>query len=146
MAEFPGNQGDYSTTLGPDAVFKGELTFEKGLRLHGRVEGKVNTAGRLLIAKEAKMDAEVEAGAIIVEGEVHGNLTANDRIELKNSARVQGDLRASKLVVDEGAVFSGHVTVGPEAVKGRPATAAGGGAAQSVAVNRAFNAPAQPVK
>ena len=117
-----GNQ-DFPTTIGPDASFKGELTFEKGLRLMGRFEGKINTPGRLHIAREAKMQADVEAGAIVVEGDVRGNLTANDRIELKQTARYEGDLSAAKLVVDEGAVFSGHVTVGPDAVKGgnRPA-------------------------
>jgi len=114
-----GNQ-DFQTTLGPDAVFKGELTFDKGLRLHGRLEGKINTAGRLHVAKEAKMSADVDAGAIIVEGDVKGNLNASDRIELKNSARYEGDLACSKLTVDEGATFSGHVHVGPEAVKGGP--------------------------
>jgi cytoskeletal protein CcmA (bactofilin family) len=117
---------EYPTTLGPDAVFKGELTFEKGLRLQGKVEGKISTPGRLHVAKEAKMQADVEAGAIVVEGDVRGNLTANDRIELKQSARYEGDLHASKLVVDEGAVFSGHVQVGPEAVKGGGARSAGG--------------------
>ena len=110
---------DFPTIIGPDASFKGELTFEKGLRLQGKFDGKITTAGRLHIAREARMNADVEAGAIIVEGEVHGNLAANDRIELKASARYEGDLRASKLVVDEGAVFSGNVTVGPEAGKGR---------------------------
>ena len=45
-----GNQ-DFPTILGPDATFKGELTFEKGLRLHGRIEGKVTSQGRLHIAK-----------------------------------------------------------------------------------------------
>jgi cytoskeletal protein CcmA (bactofilin family) len=115
MAE-TGNQ-DVQTTLGPDAVFKGELSFDKGMRLHGRMEGKITTPGRLHVAKEAKMEADVEAGSIVVEGDVHGNLSANDRVELKQSARYEGDLRATKLVVDEGAVFSGHVQVGPEAIK-----------------------------
>lgn len=125
MADIGGQQ-EFPTVLGPDASFKGELTFEKGLRLQGKFEGKINTAGRLHVAREARMQADVEAGAIIVEGEVKGNLNANDRIELKASARYEGDLRASKLVVDEGAVFSGHVTVGPEAVKGsRPQGAPG---------------------
>jgi cytoskeletal protein CcmA (bactofilin family) len=114
-----GNQ-EFPTILGPDAKFKGELSFDKGMRVMGNFEGKVNTPGRLHIAKEAKVHADVEAGGIIVEGEVQGNLSASDRIELKNSARYEGDLRANKLVVDEGAVFNGHVSVGPESVKGRP--------------------------
>ncbi len=124
MAE-AGNQ-EFPTVLGPDATFKGELTFEKGMRVMGRFEGKVTSPGRIHIAREAKMQADVEAGAIIVEGEVKGNLSASDRIELKQSANYEGDLRASKLVVDEGAVFSGHVSVGPEAVKGRTPQPGGG--------------------
>jgi cytoskeletal protein CcmA (bactofilin family) len=117
MADNATNQ-EYPTVLGPDASFKGELSFEKGMRLMGKLEGKINTPGRIHVTKEAKMSADVDAGGIVVEGEVHGNLSASDRIELKNSARYEGDLRASKLVVDEGAVFSGHVSVGPDAVKG----------------------------
>lgn len=108
---------EFPTVLGPDAVFKGELTFEKGLRLQGKFEGTINSVGRLHISKEAKLTGDVEASAIIVEGEVKGNLTAADRIELKASARYEGDVHASKLVVDEGAAFNGHVTVGPDAVK-----------------------------
>ena len=118
--------GEFPTILGPDANFKGELSFEKGMRLMGKFEGKVNTPGRVHVAKEAKMSADVEAGGIVVEGEVHGNLSAADRIELKQSARYEGDLRSSRLVVDEGAIMSGHVTVGPDAVKGKPPQAHGG--------------------
>src|SRR4249920_1087614 len=99
---------DFPTVLGPDASFKGELSFEKGLRLMGKFEGRITSGGRLHIAKEARMQADVESGAIIVEGEVKGNLTASDRIELKQTARLEGDLRATKLTVDEGAVFNGH--------------------------------------
>ena len=115
-----GNQQEFPTILGPDASFKGELSFEKGLRLMGKFEGRITSGGRLHVAKEARIQADVESGSIIVEGEVKGNLTASDRIELKQSARLEGDLRATKLTVDEGAVFNGHVTVGPDAVKGRP--------------------------
>ena len=112
---------DYPTIIGPDANFKGELSFEKGMRIHGRLEGKINTAGRVHVAKEAKLQADIDAGSVLVEGEIHGNLSAVDRIELKNSARYEGDLKANKLVVEEGAVFSGHVSVGPDAVKGSSA-------------------------
>ena len=117
---------EFPTILGPDASFNGESSFEKGVRLQGRFQGKISTPGRVYVTKEARMNAEVEAGGITVEGEVKGNLSANDRIELKQSARYEGDLRASRLVVDEGAVFSGQVTVGPEVMKGRGPQPAGG--------------------
>lgn len=122
---------EFPTVLGPDAVFKGEMSFEKGMRLQGRFEGKITTPGRLHVAKEAKMGADVDAGSIIIEGEVEGNLSANDRIELKASSRYKGDLTASKLVVEEGAAFSGHVSVGPDAAKG---AARGGGRPTPAAV------------
>jgi cytoskeletal protein CcmA (bactofilin family) len=137
---------DFQTVLGPDANIKGEVTFDKAMRVHGRVEGKIISSGRLHVAKEARLTADIEAGSIIVEGEIKGNLTATDRVELKNSARYEGDLRAGKLVVEEGASFSGHVSVGPEAVK------AGAAKPQvQVAVNRqatgaAAGAAPQPVR
>jgi cytoskeletal protein CcmA (bactofilin family) len=131
--------GDFPTIIGPDASFKGELSFEKGLRLHGKLEGKINTAGRLHVSKEAKLHADVDAGAIVIEGDVRGNLSANDRIELKQSARYEGDLTASKLVVDEGAVFSGHVSVGPDASKPKGPTPA-----SSPAINRPTPGPGGP--
>lgn len=148
MAEQQGGN-DFPTIIGPDASFKGELTFEKGLRLMGKFEGKINAGGRLHVAREARMAADVEGAAIVVEGEVKGNLTANDRIELKQSARLEGDMRATKLTVDEGAVFSGHVTVGPDAVKNRPPGAqqqAGGKPSVSVTVMPDAQKQAQPVK
>ena len=118
MAETGNN--DFPTILGPDASFKGDLTYDKGMRLHGKFEGNIMTPGRLHVTKEAKMQADVDAGSIAIEGDVKGKLSASDRVELKQSARYEGDLVASKLVVDEGAVLSGHVTVGPDAVKGKP--------------------------
>jgi len=138
---------DYPTIIGPDANFKGEMTFDKGMRIHGRMEGKITTAGRVHVAKEAKVQADVDAGSLLVEGEVHGNLAASDRIELKNSARYEGDLRASKLVVEEGAVFSGHVTVGPDAVKtpSIPRTGAAQGVRPSVSVSVSAPQP-QPAR
>ncbi|MFT3786409.1 MAG: polymer-forming cytoskeletal protein [Tepidisphaeraceae bacterium] len=137
MAESGGDQ--FPTVLGPDAKFKGELTFEKGLRLQGQFEGSIKTPGKVHVAKEAKLNADVESGAVIIEGEVKGNLQAADRIELKNTARYEGDLTANKLVVDEGAVFQGHVSVGPDAAKPtttRPQASPG--------INRPTPGPNQP--
>jgi cytoskeletal protein CcmA (bactofilin family) len=114
------------------------------MRLQGKFEGKISTPGRLHVTREAHLQADVESGSIIVEGEVQGNLTASDRIDLKQTARYEGDLKASKLVVEEGAVFSGHVSVGPNAVGSKPPTSS------ATAPARPPGAPplphAQPVK
>jgi len=106
--------GDFTTVIGQDAVFKGELSFEKGVRVDGKIEGKVATKGHLAVSQGGKLQADVNAGGIIVEGDVHGNLTASDRVELRKTARLQGDIKASKLLVAEGATFVGHCSVGPD--------------------------------
>ena len=129
---------DFPTIIGPDAVFKGELTFEKGLRLQGRFEGKITATGRLHVTREAKLQADVEGAGVVIEGEVKGNLTASDRVDLKQTARYEGDLRAAKLVVEEGAQFTGHVTVGPAAVNARPA------GPNAATVHRPAGMPGQP--
>lgn len=108
---------EYPTVLGPDVSFKGELTFEKAVKLQGRFEGEVRTGGILHIDREAQLTGDVKAGNIRVDGNVRGNLSAGGRIELRQTADHEGDLQAGKLVVEEGAVFKGHVTVGPGAVK-----------------------------
>ncbi|MHC4547487.1 MAG: bactofilin family protein [Planctomycetota bacterium] len=112
-----GTQGEFTTVIGPDAVFKGELSFDKGVRVDGRIEGKISTKGHLGISQGGKLQADVEAGNIIIEGQVNGNLTASDRIELRKTARLKGDIRAGKLLVADGAAFIGHCQVGPDTGK-----------------------------
>ncbi len=110
MAE---SNGDYTTVIGPDARFKGELEFEKGVRLLGRLEGQVVAKGDLLIAEGATLQGEVKANNIRVEGRVAGNLTASGKIHLSDSANLEGDLHTARLEVADGATFVGHCVVGP---------------------------------
>lgn len=109
----PDADGEFSTVLGPDAVFKGDLQFEKGVKLLGCFEGSIQTKGRLLVAQGAKLKAEVHAGDVDVEGDIQGNLTTTNKIRLKSSANLHGDLRTARLEVNEGAVFVGNCVVGP---------------------------------
>jgi cytoskeletal protein CcmA (bactofilin family) len=126
------SQADVPTVLGPDCNIKGEITFDKAMRVHGRFEGKITSAGRVHFAKEARVQAEVEAGSIIVEGQVRGQLTAGERLDLKQSARYEGDVKANRMTVEEGAVFTGHVSVGPDVVKPQPAAIGRNGNGQLV--------------
>jgi cytoskeletal protein CcmA (bactofilin family) len=111
---------EFPTVIGADAVFKGELSFEKGVRVDGRVEGKIATKGFLAVSQGGTLQADVEAGSVIIEGEVKGNLHAGDRVELRKSARLKGDITASKLLVSEGAAFTGHCAIGADAAKAMP--------------------------
>ena len=114
--------GEFPTTIGADARFKGELEFDKGVRLLGKFEGSISSKGRLHVASGAKLNAEVKAGDIQVEGEVRGNLHASGKVHLKSTAKLEGDLRTARLEVAEGAVFVGKCVVGPqEGVKGQMA-------------------------
>jgi cytoskeletal protein CcmA (bactofilin family) len=108
-----------STVLGADAVFKGQLEFEKDVRLLGRFEGEINSGGQLIIEEPGSLTGNATSGRIQVKGQVKGNLDAAQKVELSSSARVEGDLRTARLEVAEGAMLVGHCTVGvPD--EGRP--------------------------
>ncbi len=113
-------QQEYSTVIGPDVQIKGSVTFEKPARIHGQVEGEILTPGRILVAREGKVQADIDAAAIVIEGDVHGKLSASDRLELKSTAHCEADVHASKLIVESGAVFTGHVSIGLDIAKDRP--------------------------
>lgn len=104
------------TVIGPDTKIKGEMSFERTARVLGQFEGRVTTAGELQIGGSARCKAALEAGTVIVDGLVEGDILARERVQLNGSAKVIGDIVAEKLIVSEGASFSGHCRVGPEAV------------------------------
>ncbi len=110
------NGEDFPTVIGPDAVFKGDLSFEKGVKHLGRFEGTIQTKGHLEVAQGAKLSGDVEAGSINVHGEVRGNLHAVGKVCLAETAKLEGDLHTAKLEVAEGAVFVGRCVVGPNGV------------------------------
>lgn len=113
-----GEANDCATVIGNDVVIKGEITVEKGLRVDGLIEGAVTTKGKVHVGKTGQLSAEVNGGAVVIEGKVKGNVTATDRVTLEATSNVSGDLTASKLIVHEGATFVGKVNIGADAVKG----------------------------
>lgn len=107
------------SVLGADIQIKGDLRFEKPLHLRGRLEGSATGAGALHIAPEGKVQGDIDATAVIIEGDVRGDITAADRVELKANSHYEGNLRSARLAIENGASFSGHVTVGADAAKER---------------------------
>ncbi len=93
--------------LGKGTEFDGKLIFEGTVRIDGKFKGEVFTKGVLVIGESATMHAEVEADTIIISGEVHGNLMASNRIEIRSPGKLYGNIKTATLIVEEGVMFEG---------------------------------------
>ncbi len=124
------SNGEYATTIGPDAVFKGDLEFESGARVLGRIEGTVASKGKILIADGSECTATVTARDVSVEGVLTGNVEAGDRISVAQTGQVHGDIQAARMTMAEGATVNGYCRIGV-AAGGAKAGGAGGQAAAS---------------
>jgi cytoskeletal protein CcmA (bactofilin family) len=106
-----------TTVIAADTVIRGEMVVQQTAYVLGRVEGKLTSAADLVIGPGAECRATVQAAALIVEGTIEGDVIATERLELNATAKVVGDITAARLTVAEGAVFTGHCTIGPEAAR-----------------------------
>jgi cytoskeletal protein CcmA (bactofilin family) len=113
------HNNEFPTILGADAVFKGELRFEKGMKLLGKFEGQINSEGQLVVADGAALTGDAKAGTVRIEGQVKGNVNAGTKVQLAASARLEGDLQTQRLEVAEGAVLIGRCVVGVNSSGGK---------------------------
>jgi cytoskeletal protein CcmA (bactofilin family) len=98
------------THIGPGIVIHGELSSEESLRVDGYVKGQILLReAELTIGQSARVEADVRSLRVLVLGTVTGNIAASERIELGASASVTGNLSANKVVIVEGAQFTGTV-------------------------------------
>ena len=111
-------QGDKRmATIGQSIIFKGELAGDEDLEIEGQVDGNVNLQNhQLTVGANGRLRAEVQAKTIIVIGQVIGNLTATERIEVQATGVVEGDLRAPRLNVQEGAVLNGAIDMSAQSI------------------------------
>jgi len=97
--------------LSSDVEIKGSIKFQKELLIDGKVEGEINSDGVLTIGENADIRGEIKTKSITVFGKVQGNITVAERCELKSKCTLQGDLKAARLVIEEGATFIGKSEV-----------------------------------
>jgi cytoskeletal protein CcmA (bactofilin family) len=96
--------------IGKSVVFNGNLTASEDLFIEGTVEGKVELRDHVLtIGPNAKIKAEVHAKTVIVRGEVVGNITASEKLDIRDSGSVDGDISAPLVAIAEGAHLRGSV-------------------------------------
>lgn len=91
-------------TLSSGVKIKGSITFQKELVIDGTVQGKINSNGVLTIGENGDVRGEIKAKSVTVYGKVHGTITA-ERCELKSKCTLEGDLKAARLIIEEGATF-----------------------------------------
>ena len=96
------------TVIGHDAYFQGTLTAKGSLRIDGRVDGSVVDAKFVTLGKTGKVKGDISCEVCCISGEVKGNVAAVDHIEVLAGAKVDGDLRAPRIILEEGAVFNGN--------------------------------------
>jgi cytoskeletal protein CcmA (bactofilin family) len=118
MAEHSGKD-----ILSSDVEIKGSIKFQKELLIDGKVEGEIHSDGVLTIGENADIRGEIKTKSITVFGKVHGNISVAERCELKAKCMLQGDLKAARLIIEEGATFIGKSEVTSGTIPAKPAPA-----------------------
>jgi cytoskeletal protein CcmA (bactofilin family) len=101
---------DRIAAVGSSVVIKGELLAREDVVIAGRVEGTISVEGHLVVVEPGgHVSADVVAKGIVIAGTVTGSVVAEERIELRSTARVEGELSAPRIAIAEGATLSGRV-------------------------------------
>jgi cytoskeletal protein CcmA (bactofilin family) len=102
--------------LAADVEIKGNLKFSGELTFEGKLDGEINTDGTLNLGDSAVINGNINAQTVIVRGKVNGNIVAKEKIDIKAKTELFGDIRASRLTVEEGVTFVGKTEVNPNKV------------------------------
>lgn len=117
---------DGSTVIGKSVVIRGDITGSEDLYMDGDLEGTVKlTENCLTLGPNARVVADIHVRDLIVLGSLVGNVHATGRIELRQSASVQGDIVASRLSIEESAVIKGRVELAASTSAAKAAPSAG---------------------
>jgi len=99
-----------TAVIGPKIRFKGELVGEEDLLIQGQVEGTIDLKGHnLTVGEKGVVQANVTAKTVIVEGRVEGDLYGEERVAIRSSSHVQGNIKADRVVLEDGAKFRGSI-------------------------------------
>ncbi len=102
--------------LNSDVELKGTLKFTGELTFDGKLDGDINSEGTLHLGDNAVVKGTIDVGTVIVRGKITGNVVAKDKIDIKAKPELFGDIKAAKLVIEEGVTFVGKSEVNPNKV------------------------------
>lgn len=103
-------------TISSDVEIKGTIKFENDLVADGRIEGEIITKGALVIGTNGYVQGDITAGSVAIQGQVLGNVTADQRVELLRDSELVGDLTSPRVMIDDGATFVGKANINPSTI------------------------------
>lgn len=115
-----GHSNKIESVLGPGIHFQGTFTGAGGIRIEGTFDGSINVRGAVVVADGAKVTANIQAASVSIAGTVQGDITA-DKVEIRSTGRIFGDLVTTKFATEEGAFLRGQVRMEDELTDPEPA-------------------------
>jgi cytoskeletal protein CcmA (bactofilin family) len=125
--------GDLSGFLDVGSHFEGELKFEQSFRVDGKVVGKVISEGDLVVGERGEIDGEIRVGRLFVSGLVKGEVHVSRRLSIHPSGRVEGEVHARALIIEEGGILEGQSSMKIATDERAPAESTGSTAAATSA-------------
>jgi len=116
----PTRGGGERATIGPSITIRGEVTGDEDLLIQGRVDGSVDLKQHTVtVGRDGQVKAGISARIVTIEGKVEGDLLAEEQVILRSSARVEGDIAAPRVTLEDGATFRGGVDMGSSSDRDR---------------------------
>ncbi|NVM24317.1 MAG: polymer-forming cytoskeletal protein [Desulfobacterales bacterium] len=94
--------------LGRDTEFEGKFSFTGAVRIDGKLSGEIFSSGTLIVGESALIRSQINVADMIIRGEVHGDIFAENKIEIKVPGKLFGNIQTPKLVIEEGVIFEGN--------------------------------------
>ncbi|MFB0520130.1 MAG: polymer-forming cytoskeletal protein [Desulfatiglandales bacterium] len=94
--------------LGKEIEFEGKFSFTGTTRIDGKFTGEIFSSGTLIVGESATIRSQIHVGEAIINGEVHGDISAENRIEMGVPGKLFGNIQTPRLVTEEGAIFEGN--------------------------------------
>ena len=111
-ASEPSPTSSLSAFIDQGSEFEGKLTFKDTVRIDGCFRGEITSQNTLIVGETGEIMATVRSREVIISGSVAGNVYATDRLLLHKTARLEGDVEAGTIAIEEGALLNGKITMG----------------------------------
>jgi cytoskeletal protein CcmA (bactofilin family) len=95
------------TIIGPGTICEGSITSKESICVEGTVRGKIICEGSVIVSEKGRVDADIAADLVILNGMVNGHIVAKTKLEITTNGKLKGDIKTGSLIIAEGVIFEG---------------------------------------